>query len=197
MNKLYEAIEPVVLDDELLRKALAESSEAKEAKKNGIELSFNQIENLSVSFQSKVAFLSPLIHSSTEVRRIASNNLFGFDKLTKLQLDNNEIEKIENLDHLVHLTWLGIRWMVRIGLIYWWLNLDLSFNKIKKIEGLDALTKLTDLSLSHNQIKTIENMDKLSELTALSIGHNQISDLSNVSLHFFKLYWAWTDDNSV
>ena len=28
------------------------------------------------------------------------NNLVGFDKLLKLQLDNNIIEKIENLSHL-------------------------------------------------------------------------------------------------
>lgn len=29
------------------------------------------------------------------------SNLWGLDKLVKLQLDNNRIEKIENLSHLV------------------------------------------------------------------------------------------------
>ena len=30
------------------------------------------------------------------------DNLVGFDKLAKLQLDNNIIEKIENLSHLTY-----------------------------------------------------------------------------------------------
>ena len=36
------------------------------------------------------------------------DNLWQFTKLTKLQLDNNIIEKIEGLDALVNLRWLGI-----------------------------------------------------------------------------------------
>lgn len=35
------------------------------------------------------------------------DNLWQFANLTKLQLDNNIIEKIEALDSLVHLVWLG------------------------------------------------------------------------------------------
>jgi hypothetical protein len=53
--------------------------------------------------------------------------------LEKLQLDNNIIQKIENLDHLVNLHWL-----------------DLSFNLVKEIEGLDKLVNLKDLSLFNN-----------------------------------------------
>lgn len=35
------------------------------------------------------------------------DNLWQFENLTKLQLDNNIIEKIEALESLVHLVWLG------------------------------------------------------------------------------------------
>ena len=35
------------------------------------------------------------------------DNLWSFENLTKLQLDNNIIEKIENLDFLKNLKWLG------------------------------------------------------------------------------------------
>lgn len=35
------------------------------------------------------------------------NNLVGLDSLVKLKLDNNKIWKIQNLDHLVNLQWLG------------------------------------------------------------------------------------------
>ena len=34
-------------------------------------------------------------------------NLQGLDKLEKLQLDNNIIEYIEGIHHLVNLKWLG------------------------------------------------------------------------------------------
>ena len=60
-------------------------------------------------------------------------NLTGMEKLTKLQLDNNIIIKIQGLDELVNLKWL-----------------DLSFNLIEKIEGLDNLKELEDLSLFSN-----------------------------------------------
>ena len=35
------------------------------------------------------------------------DNLWEFNSLTKLQLDNNIIEKIEGLDSLTNLIWLG------------------------------------------------------------------------------------------
>ncbi len=41
----------------------------------------------------------------TDILRI--DNLWSFTNLRKLQLDNNMIEKIENLHMLVHLEWLG------------------------------------------------------------------------------------------
>lgn len=88
------------------------------------------------------------------------DNLLTFTKLTKLQLDNNLIEKIENIDHLIHLEWL-----------------DLSFNNIEKIEGLETLVNLTDLSLHHNQISVIEGLDTLTKLDVLSIGDNEIKTL--------------------
>ena len=34
-------------------------------------------------------------------------NLWQFENITKLQLDNNVIEKIEGLENLVNLVWLG------------------------------------------------------------------------------------------
>ncbi|KAK6632612.1 hypothetical protein RUM43_013380 [Polyplax serrata] len=83
--------------------------------------------------------------------------------LTKLQLCNNLIEKIENLEVLVNLE-----------------ELDLSFNYIERIENLDTLTNLEVLTLFQNRIKVLENMKCLSNLTVFSIGNNFITDQSNV-----------------
>ncbi|KPP79748.1 leucine-rich repeat-containing protein 48-like [Scleropages formosus] len=91
------------------------------------------------------------------------DHLWQFTSLTKLQLDNNIIEKIEGLERLTNLVWL-----------------DLSFNKIEVIEGLDTLVKLEDLSLYHNRISIIENMDSLQKLHVLSLGNNLLRDLDNV-----------------
>lgn len=35
------------------------------------------------------------------------DNLVGFEALTTLRLDNNTINKLENIGHLVNLQWLG------------------------------------------------------------------------------------------
>ena len=85
-----------------------------------------------------------------------SCNLVGFDKLVKLQLDNNIIETIENLDHLQCLEWL-----------------DLSFNNISEISGLTALTQLTNLSLFSNRVTKLEGMDTLLNLEVLSVGGSE------------------------
>jgi hypothetical protein len=99
------------------------------------------------------------------------DNLQGFEQcLTKLQLDNNIIQRIENLSHLTNLRWL-----------------DLSFNNIKVIEGLDQLVNLTDLSLFNNDIEVIENLDNLVNLNVLSLGNNNIKDVNQLKrLRQFK-----------
>eukprot|EP00002_Diphylleia_rotans_P004670 TRINITY_DN1355_c1_g1_i2.p1 TRINITY_DN1355_c1_g1~~TRINITY_DN1355_c1_g1_i2.p1 ORF type:complete len:474 (-),score=143.46 TRINITY_DN1355_c1_g1_i2:789-2210(-) len=146
---------PTVIDDALIRKCIyiapstidlgGNAAANAEAKKEAME--FYEIECLIFSFKNILAI----------------NHLVGFARLRKLQLDNNVIEKIENLGHLTELEWL-----------------DLSFNNISKIENLETLTKLTDLSLFNNKISVLENMDALTNLQILSIGNNKISALDNL-----------------
>lgn len=84
------------------------------------------------------------------------------ERLTKLQLDNNIIVKIQGLECLVNLEWL-----------------DLSFNLITKIEGLDSCLKLTDLSLFKNRITVLSGLDNLRELNVLSVGSNMLANLED------------------
>lgn len=42
-------------------------------------------------------------------------NLGGLAALRELRLDNNRIERIEGLDHLQNLTWLGTTPALRVG----------------------------------------------------------------------------------
>lgn len=92
------------------------------------------------------------------------DHLWVLKSLTKLQLNNNYIENMENLESLVHLK-----------------ELDLSFNKINKIDNIEKLTKLEKLSFFENFIEKIENMDTLKKLRIFSIGRNRIEELSNVN----------------
>lgn len=84
------------------------------------------------------------------------------ERLTKLQLDNNVIVKIQNLDHLVNLQWL-----------------DLSFNLITKIENLDNCHQLTDLSLYKNHISELSGLNNLNKLNVLSVGSNKLGNLED------------------
>lgn len=114
------------------------------------------------------------------------DNLFSFANLTKLQLDNNLIENIEKLDHLVNLQWLG-KLSVHTCLVALKKRtflLDLSFNNIEKINGLENLVNLTDLSLHHNHITKLEGLDTLTKLDVLSIGDNLLPTLEDVSCCF-------------
>lgn len=43
--------------------------------------------------------------TTADILRI--DNLWQFESLRKLQLDNNIIERIEGLENLTHLVWLG------------------------------------------------------------------------------------------
>ncbi|KAH9503987.1 Dynein regulatory complex subunit 3 [Bulinus truncatus] len=149
MSRLYDTVEPSVIDDEILQKAVEEQGPKDEAGKIAKKEGINLCDVLSL----RLEYLNIL--------RI--DNLWDFGSLTRLQLDNNIIEKIEGLDALVNLEWL-----------------DLSFNNIEVIEGLENLTKLQDLTLYNNHISKIENLDAQKNLHVFSIGNNEIKDLKDI-----------------
>jgi len=90
-----------VINDALIKKCIfvkkkSESSESKAAfdeapKVKEKQLEFHEVETLIFSFK-RISVISSLV---------------GFDALKKLQLDNNNIKKIENLGELNNLTHLG------------------------------------------------------------------------------------------
>ncbi|XP_077388780.1 dynein regulatory complex subunit 3 isoform X3 [Festucalex cinctus] len=83
----------IYIDEEILQEAVLEQSLKDEAerivKQEGI--GFNQAHRLSLEYRN--------------IKKI--DHLWKFSSLTKLNLNNNFIKKIEGLDHLVNLTWLN------------------------------------------------------------------------------------------
>lgn len=80
-----------------------------EMQKERTRLPFEEVLCLKLSFRSKQKCETPsatltCVHRADIVR---IENLNGLHSLQRLQLDNNHIRKIENLDHLTSVTWLG------------------------------------------------------------------------------------------
>jgi len=146
------ATEPAVIDEELCRKCIgalrthgaAQDTAVTEGKKEG---GFREVKCLLLSYKNILKI----------------DNLVGFERLVKLQLDNNIIEKIENLGHLTALEWL-----------------DLSFNNIAVMSGLESLVNLTNLSLFSNRITQLGGLDTLTKLQVLSVGNNLITAQDSV-----------------
>nr|XP_025861411.1 dynein regulatory complex subunit 3 isoform X3 [Vulpes vulpes] len=170
MHRLYNSLEPRVMDEDMLKLAVGEQGPREEAgqlaRQEGIL--FKDVLSLRLDFQN--------------ILRIDS--LWEFENLTKLQLDNNIIEKIEGLEQLVHLVWLDLSFnnIEAIEGLDTLVNLeDLSLfnNRISKIDSLDALVKLQVLSLGNNQIGNMMNiiyLRRFKDLRTLSLSGNPIAE---------------------
>ncbi|NXA49386.1 DRC3 protein, partial [Nothocercus julius] len=169
MSQIYNIIEPNVISEEMVRKALEEQSQddtGQLAKREGID--FKDVTELQLSFRNILQI----------------DNLWQFENLTKLQLDNNVIEKIEALESLVHLLWLdlsfnnievieGLDTLVKLQ------DLSLYNNRISKIENMDALQDLQIFSIGKNNLDTLEDviyLRRFKNLRTLNLLGNPLCD---------------------
>ncbi|XP_058429393.1 dynein regulatory complex subunit 3 isoform X1 [Marmota monax] len=179
MNRMYDSMEPRVIDDDMLKVAVGEQGPREEAgqlaKQEGIL--FKDVMSLQLDFQN--------------ILRI--DNLWQFENLRKLQLDNNIIERIEGLENLVHLVWLDLSFnnIEAIEGLDTLVNLeDLSLfnNRISKIDSLDALVKLQVLSLGNNQIGNMMNLIYLRKfkcLRTLNLSGNPIAEAEDYKMFIY------------
>ncbi|XP_074867081.1 dynein regulatory complex subunit 3 isoform X2 [Carettochelys insculpta] len=176
MSQLYDTIEPNVIDEKMLQKAVEEQGPQEElgqlAKKEGID--YKDVLELQLDFRNILKI----------------DNLWRFVNLTKLQLDNNIIEKIEALDSLVHLVWLdlsfnnievieGLEALVKLQ------DLSLYNNRISKVENLDTLQELQVFSIGNNNLTALENvvyLRKFKNLRTLNLSGNPVCENEQYSL---------------
>uniref|UniRef100_A0A286XFM8 Dynein regulatory complex subunit 3 n=1 Tax=Cavia porcellus TaxID=10141 RepID=A0A286XFM8_CAVPO len=176
MNRIYNSVEPRVMDDDMLKLAVGEQGPQEEAgqlaKQEGIL--FKDVLSLQLDFQN--------------ILRI--DNLWQFENLKKLQLDNNIIERIEGLENLTQLVWLdlsfnNIKVIEGLDTLVNLEDLSLFNNRISKIESLDALVKLQVLSLGNNQIDNMVNIIYLRQfkcLRTLSLSGNPITQAEDYKI---------------
>ncbi|KAF5402224.1 Dynein regulatory complex subunit 3 [Paragonimus heterotremus] len=133
MSRLYDTVEPSVVDRVMLETAIYEQGPKGEAgtiaKKEGVMM--ENVLSLRLDYQNILKI----------------DNLWRFKNLVKLQLDNNIIEQIEGLNHLVQLKWLDLSFnnIEEISGLDSLINLeDLSLynNRISKLENMDKLRRL-------------------------------------------------------
>ncbi|NXL61689.1 DRC3 protein, partial [Chordeiles acutipennis] len=178
MSQLHNSIEPNVIDDEMLQKAVEE-----QLPKNIRQLAereritFKDVTELQLSFRNILQI----------------DNLWQLENLTKLQLDNNVIEKIEALESLVHLVWLdlsfnnieiieGLDTLVKLQ------DLSLYNNRISKIEHMDTLQELQIFSIGKNNLTNLEDviyLRRFKNLRTLNLTGNPLCDNEEYTLFVF------------
>uniref|UniRef100_A0A8C5ILH4 Dynein regulatory complex subunit 3 n=1 Tax=Junco hyemalis TaxID=40217 RepID=A0A8C5ILH4_JUNHY len=157
MTQFFNNIEPNVIDDEILQKAIEEK-----CPEDLGDIARKESINIKVVTEIQISFKNIL--------QIA--NLWPLENLTKLQLDNNVIEKIEGLESLVHLVWLdlsfnnievieGLDTLVKLQ------DLSLYSNRISTIEHMDTLQELQIFSIGNNNLTVLENVIYLRRLKSL------------------------------
>ncbi|XP_068761038.1 dynein regulatory complex subunit 3-like [Montipora capricornis] len=173
MSRLYDTIEPSVIDEQMLKDAVEEQGPKGEAgriaKQEGID--FGDVHSLRLDFKNILKI----------------DNLWSFVSLTKLQMDNNIIERLEGLETLVNLEWLdlsfnnievieGLDKLVKLK------DLTLFNNRISKIENMDSLTQLHVFSVGNNSLKQLDNvvyLRKFKYLRTLNLSGNPFSEEAN------------------
>ncbi|NWT04032.1 DRC3 protein, partial [Mionectes macconnelli] len=169
MSQFYNDVEPNIIDDEMVLKAIEKTyPEDLGDLAQGEKINFKDVTELQLSFKSILQI----------------DNLWQLENLTKLQLDNNVIEKIEALESLVHLVWLdlsfnnievieGLDTLVKLQ------DLSLYSNRISKIENMDTLQELQIFSIGKNNLTNLENvvcLRRLKSLRTLNLSGNPFCD---------------------
>ncbi|XP_019136966.3 dynein regulatory complex subunit 3 isoform X2 [Corvus cornix cornix] len=147
MSQFFSNVEPNIIDDEMVQKAIEEKCPEDLGDLARVEnTNFKVVTELQLSFKSILQI----------------DNLWPLENLTKLQLNNNVIEKIEGLESLVHLVWLdlsfnnievieGLDTLVKLQ------DLSLYSNRISKLEHMDALQELQTFSVGKNNLSILED----------------------------------------
>ncbi|NXR32039.1 DRC3 protein, partial [Zosterops hypoxanthus] len=157
MSQFFSNVEPNIIDDEMIQKAIEEKCP-------------EDLGDLARQENTNVKAVTELQLSFKNILQIA--NLWPLENLTKLQLDNNFIEKIEGLETLVHLVWLDLSFnsieaIEGLDTLTKLQDLSLYSNRISKIEHMDTLQELQIFSIGKNNLTILEDVVCLRRLKSL------------------------------
>lgn len=124
-----------------------------------LDISMNKIAAIKGGFE-QCPNLRTLTISDNLLREITPFMFQKCRQLRSLNLDINQITKLQNMHHLTNLAELSVQ-----------------NNKISVMEGLTSMTKLRRLNLSFNRITKLEGLSNCQMLELLELGKNQISNI--------------------
>ncbi|KAF5289116.1 hypothetical protein FQA39_LY15218 [Lamprigera yunnana] len=107
-------------------------------------------------------------------------------QVTTLILDDNELQKLDNVDSFVKVQKLSVArnhllrmyGVCRLHLLH---TLNLTHNRILTIEGVKELMNLKHLCLAGNTVKTIEHLNANVNLEHLDLSENSINHITDLS----------------
>ena len=129
------------------------------------------------------------------------SGLEAFTNLSKLILDNNNVQNLEKLSQMKGLRSLslkscGLTDLSALKTVTNLIQLDVSNNNISNIDAISSLTNLENLQLSNNKIgNNLQAIENLPKLKNLYISNNEISDLN--SLKNAKMTNLFANYNSI
>lgn len=129
---------------------------------------------------------SILDFSNKNIKKISKTTLLDTQNVTAIIYDDNEIQKVENLDCFVNLQKLSVErnQLMRMYGVCRLLSLhtlNLAHNNIISIEGLKELTNLKWLRLAGNNIRAIEHLNTNINLEYIDLSENGITHLNDLS----------------
>nr|CAD7437499.1 unnamed protein product [Timema bartmani] len=158
MSIIHDALEPGVIDNAMILKAMDEQGPKGEAGRLAKEegRSMEEVENIRLEF----------------LNILKIDHLWIMTSLVKLQLGNNIIEKIENLEMLVNLRELDLSFnnIEKIENLEELVKLEILLlfeNRISVIENINTLTELMIFSIGNNRIDSWDNVIYLRQFSAL------------------------------
>jgi internalin A len=133
----------------------------------------------------EIEALTSISFKNQKINTIDGFNSYKLGNLVEIGLSDNQIVRIDNLNHISNLRklYLSNNSLNRIANVDRIIKLEkllIKNNKIKIIGGLDTLVNLRELDLSGNQITKIEGLDKLVNLEILSLSGNPIKKLEGL-----------------
>ncbi|CAD5185325.1 unnamed protein product [Musa acuminata subsp. malaccensis] len=161
------------------------------------DVSFNEISSL--HGLSKVSdTLKELYVSKNEVNKI--EELEHLHSLQILELGSNRLRVMENLQTLTNLQelWLGrnrIR-MVNLCGLKCIRKISLQSNRLTSTMGFQGCITLEELYLNHNGIQKMEGLSTLENLRVLDISSNKLTVISDID-KLTRLEDLWLNDNQI
>ncbi|GMI01012.1 hypothetical protein TrST_g5462 [Triparma strigata] len=101
------------------------------------------------------------------------------ETLEQLELYDNQINPLEQLEHMPKLT-----------------NLDISFNAIRSMAPVANCKLLTELYIANNKLTSIEGLEELTLLKTLDVGANRLRSMKGIG-NLVNIEHLWMGKNKI